>query len=191
MKLMRFFAALCTLLALAGCNGGAITLPPVSASLPIIDSVKLGPSTGIGGNIPIIKSTLPLGEFCDVLSPTQIQTEIRNALGDTAAGLLQVNHVYLRGITFTTGTGDFSSFTEVGLTIKPRFGTEIPLGTASSTGGLGTSFTLPASGDIDLLALLSSSNCLSATLTLTGRTPTQDLDLQLVAQVEVQAQVSL
>lgn len=191
MNKIRLLAALWALLALAGCNGGAINLPPVSASLPIIDSVKLGPGTGIVGNIPIVNSTLPLGEFCDVLSPTQIQTEIRNALGDTAAGFLQINKVYLRGITFTTASGNFSSFTEVGLTIKPRFGTAIPLGTVSNSAGLGTTFTVPASGDLDLLALLSSSNCLSATLTLTGRTPTQNLDLNLVAQVEVQAQVSL
>lgn len=191
MKRLRLLSVLCAPLLLLGCNGGVIKLPPVSASLPIIESVKLGPATGIVGNIPIVKATLPLGEFCDIISPAQIQDEIRTALGDTAAGLLQVNRVLLRGITFSTASGDFSSFTEVGLTIKPRFGAEIPLGTATDTGGLGESFTLSASGDVDLLALLNSTNCLSATLTLTGRTPTQNLDLQLVAQVEVEAQVTL
>ena len=120
-----------------------------------------------------------------------IDSSIRAALGDTAAGLLKVNRVLLRGITFSTGSSDFSSFTEVGLTIKPRFGTEIPLGTVTAAGGLGDTFTVPASGDIDLLALLNSTNCLSATLTLTGRTPTENLDLTLVAKVDVEAQVSL
>lgn len=178
-------------LGLAGCNNGAINLPDVNLTIPIVESVKIGPATGVAPGIQIVEVPFDLGEFCGIVDPDAITAQIQDALGETAAGLVEIDSITLKGVVFSVRSGTFASFEELALSITPKGGATTAFGDISSTDGLGTGFTITTTDPIDVFAFFANSDCFSAELTLTGKTPTANLDMRLGAFVTVSSHVSV
>lgn len=177
--------------ALAGCNNGGINLPDVNLTVPIVESVKLGPSTGVSPGVPIVDVSFGLGEFCGIVDQDAIAAQIQDALGETAAGLVEVDSITLNGVVFSVRSGSFASFDRLALTITPTGGAAIPFGEISSDSGLGTGFTITTENPIDVLTLFANTDCFSAALSISGTTPTANLDMRLGAYVTVSSHVSV
>jgi hypothetical protein len=177
--------------ALSGCNNGAINLPDVNLTIPIVESVKIGPASGVTPGIPVVAVPFDLGEFCDIIDPDAIAAQIQDALGETAAGLIEVESISLKGVVFSARNGSFATFDEFALSITPKGGAEIPFGDISASDGLGSGFTITTENPIDVLDFFASTDCFSAELTLTGTTPSVNLDMRLDAFVTVSSRVSV
>jgi len=178
-------------LGLAGCNNGAISLPAVNLTIPIVESVKIGPATGVSPGIQIVEAPFDLGEFCGIVDPDAIAAQIQDALGETAAGLVEIDSITLKGVVFSVRSGTFASFEELALSITPKGGATVPFGDISSTDGLGTGFTITTADPIDVLDFFADTDCFNAELTITGKTPSSNLDMRLGAFVTVSSHVSV
>ena len=178
-------------IALTGCNNGVINLPDVNLTIPIVESVKIGPSTGVSPGIPVVGVPVDLGEFCDIIDPDAIADQIRDAVGETAAGLIEIESITLKGIVFSARRGSFATFDEFALSIKPQGGEKRPFGAISAEDGLGVGFTITTDDPIDLLDFFAATDCFSAELAITGTTPETDLEMRLDAFITVSASASV
>jgi hypothetical protein len=173
-----------------GCQNG-IELPAVNLTLPLVNNVTLGPSAGVPGGVTVAGAEFALGEFCGIVDEEAIDEAIRAALGETAAGLIEIKSITLKGIVFTARAGNFNSFDLLALSIAPKDGALIPFGSLSAESGFGLGFTISADDPIDLREFLAATDCFAAALALTGTTPATDLKMRIDAFVTVEATASV
>lgn len=174
-------------LALTGCFGIEIDLPPVTITLPVATDATI-PEVFKSND----KLSFNLPQVCDLPDLGALEQEVRDALG-RAGGLLKIESVTLDEISFTATAGNFD-FLDV-FTLTFTKGDE----SASLSGNLTgqsdvTAFDLapPQNQEVDILGLIPGpGECLQANIEFTGSLPTEETTYSATMDITISSKLRL
>ena len=175
-----------TSVALVGCGGGCIQIPPVDFTVTLMEDVSvpgLGPLAWIA---TVQNQEIPLPETCDLPDVGDYRQELVDAVGEFLAGLITIDRVDLTKVVFAASEGDFHTLTRLRMVLVVG-AAEYDLGTADSASGLGSRFELVPPAAIDLMEVLDGVSCISAVLFVDGSPPETSLTFDVDAELEVTA----
>lgn len=175
-------ALICVAALLGGAGCTNIALPPVLIELPLGNNLSI-PGSG---------NTSLVGVFCNLLTEDQLDLLLIDAGLQTVADLVDLDRVVLDELEFTAaaGAGDFSGFTRADFEIIVGAET-IEVGSITNAAGLGNTFTIVPSEELDLLTALGDGECGGGRLILTGTAPTTALNYELTAHLAVFTRLNL
>lgn len=179
-------------LALSGCLGGCINIPPISFTITLLNNVTmpdLGPVAGT--QIHDVTVTLPQG-ICNLPTREQIDTTIGAVVPSFLLNLINIKSLTLDRMHATASQGDFSSLTEVALAMKVNESQTISLGVAHSP--LGTAFVLEPPQPVDLLDVLLNQvqgGCLNAEFTVDGAVPSGAVQFSVTADMTITIELGM
>lgn len=168
---------------LSGCNGLEL---PIEVTVPLIQNSSIVAANEADGEVDII-----VGAFCDLFSEEDLDALIRQFGGDLVADLVDITGVELKKVTVTATEGDFDSFTDSDLRLLFPGNDPLPLGEASDSQGLGSSFDLTQDEPVDLLNDLEDGDCGAPTLHFEGDQPAGDIRFNTTATLTVYTRLTL
>lgn len=174
---------------LPGCAG--FPLPPIPVEFVLVENVEIPALAAIAGSADV-----SLGVICDLFTPQELNTMVREAAGDLIGDHLTITRVDLEATDITATDGNFDPFetATLDLVIEDSGGEALILGTAANNEGLGTAFSLTLENPVDLLNDLEEGECGSPELHLDGagfleaESVTFDVTVRLMVYTEVKAQ---
>lgn len=172
-----------SLTSLSGCNGVEV---PIEVTIPLVQNSSITAANEADGIVDI-----PVGAFCDLFSPEQLDALIRQFGGDLVANLVEITKVQLESVTVTATNGNFDSFTTSDLSIVFLGQPALPLGEAADGSGLGSEFVLSQEVPVDLLNDLEDGDCGAPTLHFEGEQPESNITFNTSATVKVFAKLTL
>jgi len=175
---------------LSGCFGEKIGLPPVTVTMPVVQGIQFGPSSGLTPGRTLNGYTLVDGLTCNLPTEDDVMAEVRRQAGGTIAGMISLERVEVNRVTLTASAGDFSSLTGLFLgfvTVGLGGVTPVPLGIAANPQGFGATVNVLPLGSVDLLPILKqpAPTCGAAVVTVVGEAPQTDTTLDVSMQVTV------
>lgn len=194
----RFPAALAALatIALSGCLGEKISLPPVTVDVPVLKGFTYGPGIGIAAGTPLNKYVITSGLECNLPSEALIMEEVRRQAGNFAAKLIDLDKVLIERVTVTARQGNFTSITEVNMAlvaanikdIKPVY-----LGKAWSPEGFSDKLTVAPARKPNMLPImrLAKPACGVALVSIDGTAPAGDVVFDIDMTVTVHASAGI
>lgn len=168
---------------LSGCNGVEV---PIEVTIPLVQNSSIIAANEADGTVDIA-----VGAFCDLFSPEQLDTLIRQFGGDLVANMVEITKVQLESVTVTATNGNFDTFTSSDLAIIFLGQDPLPLGEAADNGGLGSEFVLSQDVPVDLLNDLQDGDCGAPTLHFEGTQPEGDITFNTTATLKVFARLTL
>lgn len=172
-----------SLTGLSGCNGLEV---PIEVTIPLIQNSSIVAANAADGIVDI-----PVGAFCDLFSPEQLDALIRQFGGDLVANMVEITKVQLESVTVTATNGNFDTFTTSDLSLIFLGQPALPLGEAADGSGLGSEFVLSQDVPVDLLNDLEDGDCGAPTLHFEGTQPDGDITFNTSATVKVFARLTL
>lgn len=184
--------ALLAALALGGCLGEKVNLPPVTVDVPVIQGFTYGPGIGIAPGTPLKKYVITSGLECNLPSEDLIMDEVRRTAGKFVAGLVEIDKIWVERITVTARQGDFKTITEVHMgLVAANLGKVQPsyLGKAWSPDGFNDKLTVAPARKTNLLPFLRLEKpaCGAAIVTIDGAAPPGDVVFDIGMTVTVHA----
>jgi len=179
-----------TSVALAGCVGGCIQIPPIEFEVNLMKNQEV---PGLGPLAWLATTTdreIKLPDACDLPGLADYRQEVMATAGEFLTGLISIDGLDLRKTVFTASEGDFNNLTKVQMMIQAG-NFEYDLGTAESHGGLGTGFELVPPQTTDLLEILESRDCIEMKIYVSGTAPAKKLVFDIDATLQVRASVGL